>query len=72
MLYDTVECCLRSEDVAKLIPSWKPWWMYYNNSKVEETDKEDKYKSTCPKLCDIKEFSQITVRLIHFYKITCN
>lgn len=59
----------RSEDVSKLIPSWEPWWMYYNDGKIEDMSQKDNFKDKCPKLCDIKDFAQLTVM---FYFITMN
>ncbi|KAG5893097.1 hypothetical protein JTB14_024298 [Gonioctena quinquepunctata] len=53
---------LKSEDVTKLIPSWQPWWLYYNDSKVEDVSQEEEYKNKCPVICDIKDFSQITTK----------
>lgn len=50
----------RSEDITNLIPSWKPWWLYYNK-KVEELDTTEEYKKSCPEICDIKDFSELTV-----------
>lgn len=55
---------LRSEDVTKLIPTWEPWWMYFNKNKVEEvgdTSSTEDFKSKCPKLFHpIADFNSIT------------
>lgn len=53
---------LKSEDITNLIPSWKPWWLYYNK-KVEELDTTEEYKKSCPEICDIKDFSELTSKI---------
>nr|CAI5827329.1 unnamed protein product [Callosobruchus analis] len=54
---------LKSEDVTKLIPSWQPWWLYHDNSMVEDLDKQNVYKEKCPKhYQDIKDLAQITTK----------
>ncbi|CAG9861437.1 unnamed protein product [Phyllotreta striolata] len=53
---------LKSEDVANLIPSWKPWWLYYNKM-VEEVESADEFKKDCPEICKIKEFSELTSKV---------
>ncbi|KAJ8934953.1 hypothetical protein NQ314_013083 [Rhamnusium bicolor] len=53
---------IMSEDITKLIPSWQPWWLYYKESKVEEVTEEEDFKNGCPKICSIKDFSQITTK----------
>nr|CAH7714114.1 unnamed protein product [Callosobruchus chinensis] len=54
---------LKSDDVSKLVPSWQPWWLYHDNSMVEDLDKKNVYKENCPKICeDIKDFAQITTK----------
>ncbi|XP_056636801.1 zinc finger HIT domain-containing protein 2 [Diorhabda sublineata] len=50
---------LKSEDIANLIPSWQPWWLYHSK-KVEVVEESEEYKNNCPKLCDIKDFSALT------------
>ncbi|XP_050316207.1 zinc finger HIT domain-containing protein 2 isoform X2 [Anthonomus grandis grandis] len=55
---------LKTEDISKLIPSWTPWWMYTEANKISEVniDQTDEFKSDCPKLGVIKDFSSITTK----------
>ncbi|KAL3271071.1 hypothetical protein HHI36_021570 [Cryptolaemus montrouzieri] len=50
---------LQSEDVTKLIPSWNPWWSFYDDSKVQELNQEKSYKYNCPSIEGIHKFSGI-------------
>lgn len=56
-----VDVLFRSEDVTKLIPSWKPWWEYYQDGKIEDLGQIEEYKQNCPEICTIKSFVDITV-----------
>lgn len=58
---DIIAFFYRSEDVSKLIPSWEPWWKYYNDNKIEDLSEKDKFKEKCPKICDIKDLNALTV-----------
>ncbi|KAJ8957976.1 hypothetical protein NQ318_001977 [Aromia moschata] len=53
---------LKSEDVTKLIPSWQPWWLYHSENKVQDISEEETFKTNCPKVLTIKDFSQITTK----------
>lgn len=56
---------LKTEDVAKLIPSWQPWWLYNEESRITEVsaDGAGDFKSKCPKLGNIKDFSSVTAKV---------
>ncbi|XP_060533287.1 zinc finger HIT domain-containing protein 2 isoform X2 [Cylas formicarius] len=51
---------LKTENVSKLIPSWEPWWLYCDSSKVTEVNAVEDFKNKCPGIADIKAFSSIT------------
>ncbi|KAF7287689.1 zinc finger HIT domain-containing protein 2 [Rhynchophorus ferrugineus] len=52
---------LKTEDVAKLIPSWEPWWLFREKNVTELNDNgESDFKSKCPNLNNIKDFLSIT------------
>lgn len=54
---------LKSEDVSKLIPSWQPWWLYRDDSKVTELNSMEDFKSKCPKVGDVKDFASVTAKV---------
>lgn len=54
----------RSEDISKLIPSWEPWWTYFNDDKIEDLSNKDKFMEKCPIICDIKDFNELTVMFL--------
>lgn len=52
---------LKSEDVAKFVPKWEPWWGQ-NFKKVQEVEESEKYKDGCPEIVvGIKDFKTISV-----------
>lgn len=53
---------LKTEDVSKLIPSWQPWWLYSEESKVTEINPTGSgdFKNNCPTLGTIRDFSSVT------------
>ncbi|CAB0007960.1 unnamed protein product [Nesidiocoris tenuis] len=54
---------IKSGDVAKLVPEWEPWWEdKHPMPKVRFADdnSEPEYKSKCPKIRTVPEFSHLT------------
>lgn len=52
---------LKSEDVAKFVPKWEPWWEQ-NLKKVQEVEESDEFKVRCPEiLAGISDFKTISV-----------
>lgn len=64
-----IENFFRSEDISKLIPSWEPWWTYFNADKIEDLSNKDKFMEKCPIICDIKDFNELTVMFLFKSKI---
>lgn len=53
---------LKSEDVAKFVPKWTPWWEFHSDKKVQEVEEAMRYKEKCPEIVSmIKDFNTISV-----------
>lgn len=52
---------LKSDDVAKFVPKWEPWWGFQNEKKVQEMTESENYKKKCPEVVGIKNFADISV-----------
>lgn len=58
---------LKSEDVAKFVPQWTPWWDFNCEKKVQTVEESAKYKEKCPEIVSgIKDFNTISVCVFVF------
>lgn len=55
---------LKSEDVAKYVVKWEPWWGFENVKKVQELHESKKYKEGCPVIEATKKFKEISVGFV--------
>lgn len=59
---------LKSDDVAKFLPKWEPWWEFESTKKVQELQESGKYKEKCPEVVsEIKDFNVISVCFIFIF-----